>query len=196
MKFTPILLVILFGHLGQLAAKKTSQPTLSPVPTTTPPKGPSNSPTEFPSLIPTHTSIPSQEPTLDAADIRHYTEPFVRWKHQLTGGFESIAGPSLRKGNAVVVSPNNDQVYVTSDDGRIHILPTELTRSWVPPREFSPSIIQKNNVNWFTVCYSGVSLYQTKVNARPVTLAVYAVIDMPPRKSNNKIQRYVVVIQF
>lgn len=171
-------------------ANPTGNPTKKPTknPTTNPTAGPTPFPTRNPSHRPTKSFEPSAsfepsiEPTYENPEINYLSRPFVRWQLQLPGGFERMSGPKLRKGNAVVVSATGDQIFVTSDDGKLFVKNTGF--DWDTGKVYTPPTVRKRNKDWYTVSYSGVSLFcgeDEENSPESVHFAVYAVIDVAPK---------------
>lgn len=93
------------------------------------------------------------------------SQPSLRWSINLAGE------RSVRQGNAVVVSRDGSRVFVTAQDGSLHILQVRaLSRSLV----FEPSNASSSSSGSTTSCSSGVALYET---SQGVQFAAYAVTD-------------------
>jgi hypothetical protein len=100
------------------------------------------------------------------ARSEYLLEPSLEWTYQLPGS-GSLSGRGVRKDNAVVVSYDGSSVFVTADDGTLHI---------VKPSDLSSSIVVDvpiNTSNSSTECRSGISISET--SSRQVNFVVYAV---------------------
>ena len=96
-------------------------------------------------------------------------EPSIRWSRRLNGcGTLSDASP--RKGNGVVASQSGQHVWITDDEGTLHILdPTNSTSDEIL---FKPPAVEMRRIE----SRSSVTLSQ---NETGVDYAVYAVVDVP-----------------
>jgi len=112
----------------------------------------------------------------------YYSSPRYKYTHTLGSG--RLNGPStasLRRGNAIVTSADGQYLFVTSDDGTLHIV--HAHHPGVFDRVYDPTSDVLEDAGWFTFCQSGVSLFHTRDRMRSVVFAVYAVVDLPPRNS-------------
>lgn len=107
--------------------------------------------------------------------------PNLQWSFSLEGSDDNgsaLGGRSLRRGNAIIPWRGGDKLFVTADDGSLHILDTSgetPTTSSV----FEPTPVART----FTECRSGVVVIGDEVNHKaadaPSAYLVYAVIDTP-----------------
>ena len=113
--------------------------------------------------------------------------PSVQWTFQLPESGTIFASSNVRKGNAVVPSKNGKQLYITTDNGALHILN-------LGPKNVESSIVYKPPKvdGRYTECRSGVSVAESGL------FVVYAVWDVPERLgdlngqvSDQEIGRYV-----
>ena len=119
--------------------------------------------------------------------------PELRWTYQLPNAGKITSDGLLRRGNAVVSTRDGKYLYVTTDDGILHILalkdgdnhgaPTGNGNQRLDERgmggvdtdatvTFKPSPIPGRHID----CRSGVSLHETDDG---VQFAVYAIADVP-----------------
>lgn len=93
------------------------------------------------------------------------SDPVVEWTYQLPGS-GNLSDRGVRRNNAVVPSYDGSTVFVTADDGSLHI---------IKPDDLSTSIVvdapTKQDAN--TECRSGVVVSETEGS---VNFVVYAVI--------------------
>ena len=101
--------------------------------------------------------------------LHHYQVPLQKWSAQLPR-VDGESDPSLRKGNAVQVSPDDQLVYVTTNFGNLYIFGAE-EGSLVAQHKISPL-----RSSWRVACDSGISFY----NGSDVKFGIYAIIDLPP----------------
>mmetsp|Transcript_26546 Transcript_26546/g.53897 ORF Transcript_26546/g.53897 Transcript_26546/m.53897 type:complete len:332 (+) Transcript_26546:2401-3396(+) len=95
-------------------------------------------------------------------------EPSIRWSRRLNGcGTLSDASP--RKGNGVVASQSGQHVWITDDEGTLHIL--DATNSTSDEILFKPPAVETKRIE----SRSSVTLSQ---NETGVDYAVYAVVDV------------------
>jgi hypothetical protein len=95
--------------------------------------------------------------------------PHVLWTRTLPNG--GSIGEGLRKGTGVVLSANEESLWVTSENGSLNVLDAangSLLAS------FQPEIIDGH----YTESRSSVSLYQSNES---IDFGVYAVVDVPER---------------
>ena len=110
-------------------------------------------------------------------------EPYIRWARSLSGcGTLSDASP--RKGNGVVVAQNGKNVWVTDDEGRLHIF--DARQGNPPGIIFEPTTIKNKRVE----SRSSVSLIQ---NETQVLYAVYSVVDLSNGAPNESSSRVIAV---
>ena len=130
---------------------------------------PSHSPSTYPSLLPSSSHVPSDAPTASQAPSSEPTKPSpIRWIRRLNGcGTLSDASP--RKGNGVVLSHNGKHVWVTDDEGTLHILDADNSTS--DHITFKPPVVDDRSIE----SRSSVELLQ---NETTVEFAVYAVLDV------------------
>ena len=117
--------------------------------------------------------------------LGHLPEPAVRWETRLPGAGPGGSGsggggkPGPRRHNAVRLSPDGTRLYVTLDDGTVHILDADngddgggrVVASYRPP------VSDDGGTN--IVCASGVSFSDSSGDASDDIFAVYAVLDVP-----------------
>mmetsp|Transcript_12430 Transcript_12430/g.29385 ORF Transcript_12430/g.29385 Transcript_12430/m.29385 type:complete len:602 (+) Transcript_12430:242-2047(+) len=116
--------------------------------------------------------------------LGHLPEPAVRWETRLPGAGPGGSGgsggggkPGPRRHNAVRLSPDQTHLYVTLDDGALHILDADngddgggrVVASYRPPSVSDRGI----------TCASGVSFSDSSGGASDDAFAVYAVLDVP-----------------
>lgn len=99
-------------------------------------------------------------------------EPKVSWTHSLPGS-GSLSGRGLRQGNEVLVGEDDDgnTLFVTADDGSLHLINTERLDSSIVYEPETPS-------GTSTESTSGVTLVRDPISGA-IQYAVYAVIDVP-----------------
>lgn len=96
--------------------------------------------------------------------------PSIRWVRRLKG-CGSISDASPRRGNGVVSAPNGQTVWITDDEGALHILDADnYTKDEI---YFRPPLV----ANRWTESRSSVSLH-VDPNGIAYKYAVYAVIDV------------------
>jgi len=120
--------------------------------------------------------------------------PQLRWTYQLPNSGKISSDGLLRKGNAVVSTQDGRYVYVTTNDGILHILSLRNGENHaaatstssnermdetgmggvdiVATKAFEPVPLPNRHID----CRSGVSLHETKDG---VQFAVYAITDVP-----------------
>ena len=97
-------------------------------------------------------------------------QPSVRWQHRLVGA-DGLSGRGLRKGNEVVAHKGGHLIFVTADDGSLHILDSRSLEN--KSVVFEPVSATGTS----TECRSGVSQVEDKEGK--TQYLVYAVIDTP-----------------
>lgn len=99
------------------------------------------------------------------ADAAYLSDPVVEWTYQLPGS-GNLSDLGVRRNNAVVPSYDGSVVFVTADDGSLHI---------IRPDNLSTSIVvdAPSEQDAYTECRSGVVVSETDGS---VNFAVYAVI--------------------
>ena len=97
-------------------------------------------------------------------------QPNVRWTHRLDGA-GGLSGRGLRKGNEVVAHKGGNLIFITADDGSLHILDNRSMDSGGIVYE------PKTVTGTYTECRSGVSQVEDKDGKTQYLL--YAVIDTP-----------------
>ena len=112
-------------------------------------------------------------------------DPLIRWVRRLKGcGSISDAGP--RRGNGVVSAVNGKTVWISDDEGALHILDAENhTKDEI---YFKPPLV----ANRWIESRSSVSLF-VKRNGTATEYAVYAVIDVDHNTPNATTSRVVAV---
>jgi hypothetical protein len=100
--------------------------------------------------------------------------PTVDWTYQLPDS-GTLGGRGVRRHNGVASSYSGSSVFVTTDDGSLHI---------IKPADFSTSIVVSAPVenDAFTECRSGVAVSETN---GLVNFVVYAVILSPRTNSTD-----------
>ena len=103
--------------------------------------------------------------SLAFVDAQYLSEPAVRWTYQLPGS-GTLSDRGVRRNNAVVLSYDGSTVFVTADDGSLHI---------IKPENLANSIVvdAPSEQNAYTECRSGVAISET---GGTVNFAVYAAI--------------------
>lgn len=159
------------------------------------PQLPSDVPNMAPTFSPTEGLVLTSAPTR-LSNVDYFEDgPNLKWTMQLpptgVGGGEnnnnSIVIPQLTSGTALRVSPDGLAVYVTTNDGSLHVLSASngsLRWSHTPvPLSFveggdgtSMTTSQTSTVG----CESGVYFGETRDGRQ---FAVWAVIDTPPAQS-------------
>jgi hypothetical protein len=132
--------------------------------------------TDFPSAAPTETPTatpsiaPSDYPTI-ASNADYYDSPKLKWSTKLEG--TGLFGPEAKitNGNAVISSPDGSLVYVTLDNGGIHVL---SAHDGAPRWSYGPEPLASG---WTVSCNSGVYFGKMENGDQ---YAVYAVVDVPP----------------
>jgi hypothetical protein len=109
---------------------------------------------------------------LESSNGSLLAQPAVRWTHRLTGSGD-LSSRGLRKGNAVVVSKSGNLIFVTADDGSLHILDPQKIKNDTSSIVFEPTPVDGRS----TGCRSGVTPVDDE-GGRTQYL-VYAVIDTP-----------------
>lgn len=112
-------------------------------------------------------------------------DPLIRWVRRLKGcGSISDAGP--RRGNGVVSAVNDQTVWITDDEGALHILDADNhTKDEI---YFKPPLV----ANRWTESRSSVSLF-VEPNGTATEYAVYAVIDVDPNAPSATTSRVIAV---
>lgn len=100
--------------------------------------------------------------------------PTVDWTYQLPNS-GTLGGRGVRRHNGVVSSYSGSSVFVTADDGSLHI---------IKPDDFSTSIVvdAPAEKDTFTECRSGVAVSET--NGK-INFVVYAVGFSPLTNGTN-----------
>jgi len=122
--------------------------------------------------------------------LGHLPEPTLRWETRLpNSGTEDSGKPGPRQYNAVQLSPDGTHLYVTLDDGTLHILDaqsnTNSTGAGTVVASYRPPAVTDAAANApprAIACVSGVSFSDSDSDAADGTdgaYAVYAVIDVP-----------------
>lgn len=121
------------------------------------------------------------------ADYASAAEPEILWSQTLSNG-GTIEGEGLLKGNGVVLSEDEQSLWVATDSGRISVLEAS---SGTLLSSFRPQQIEGHYIE----SRSSVALYQPSTS---VVFAVYAVVDVPESHGHehgvtaaNDISRYV-----
>jgi hypothetical protein len=109
---------------------------------------------------------------LDSSHGSLLAQPTVQWTHRLTGSGD-LSARGLRKDNAVVVSKGGNFLFVTADDGSLHILDPQKIKDDTISIVFEPTPVEGRS----TGCRSGVTPVEDE-GGRTQYL-VYAVIDTP-----------------
>ena len=99
----------------------------------------------------------------------------VKWEYQINGSGK-LGQSGLRKGNGVVASADGRQVWVSMDDGTLHVLQSDNPE--INPKIFTPKQYYGYNIE----SRSSVSLIETYEG---VTCALYAVIYSPYSKKQS-----------
>ena len=117
--------------------------------------------------------------------FRVQADPLIRWVRRLQGcGSISDAGP--RRGNGVVSAMNGHTVWITDDEGALHILDAHNhTKDEI---YFKPPLV----ANRWTESRSSVSLFVVP-NRTTTEYAIYAVIDVDPNAPNATTSRVIAV---
>ena len=112
-------------------------------------------------------------------------DPLIRWVRRLKG-CGSISDASPRRGNGVVSAANGQTVWITDDEGALHILDADNhTQDEI---YFKPSLVE----NRWTESRSSVSLF-VEPNGTTTEYAVYAVIDVDHIVSNATTSRIIAI---
>ena len=109
-----------------------------------------------------------------AANANFLAEPQVQWSFTLPLSDQGETR-GLRKGNAVVASQDDTLLFITSEDGSLHIL---RTQDGLPAADVYEPYTAQNTI---TYCTSGVALAEDQSE---VQYALYAVIDEPDPESD------------
>ena len=108
--------------------------------------------------------------SLACAGLCSAIDPELLWSRLLPDS-GTIEGQGLRKGNGVVLSDDQQSLWVTTETGSLHVYSKD--------GQDKISTFQPTNIaNRYTESRSSVSLYQPHPN-KPAEYAVYAVIDVP-----------------
>ena len=99
-------------------------------------------------------------------------EPKVQWTHSLPGS-GTLSGRGLRQGNEVLVNDDDGTLFVTADDGSLHLINTNKLES-------SISFVPETPSGTYTESATGVTLVRNP-DSGAVDYAVYAVVDVPVR---------------
>ena len=110
--------------------------------------------------------------------LGHLPEPTLKWETRLpNAGTEDSGKPGPRRYNAVQLSPDESHLYVTLDDGTLHILDAQINNGTVVSSYTPPTVADNaNSPERFIACVSGVSFADT--DDPKDTYAVYAIIDV------------------
>ena len=104
--------------------------------------------------------------------------------------FSTSSFSSTGQGNGIQPSPNGSLIYVTSADGALTALDAEngQVRFTIQPRP--------REDGWSTECNSGISIYhdQDNVGGSVSDYLVYAIIDVPPSNSQDKVSSRIFAI--
>lgn len=112
-------------------------------------------------------------------------DPLIRWVRRLKG-CGSISDASPRRGNGVVSAANGQTVWITDDEGALHILDADNhTKDEI---YFNPPLV----ANRWTESRSSVSLF-VEPNGNAPEYAVYAVIDVDPNAPSATTSRVIAV---
>lgn len=95
------------------------------------------------------------------------TGPQILWSTTLPNG--GTIGEGLRKGTGVVLSENEQSLWVTSENGGLHVLDATAGGTLV---SFQPDNIDEH----YTESRSSVSLHHT---SQSIEFGVYAIVDVP-----------------
>jgi hypothetical protein len=124
--------------------------------------------------------------SLAFARITNAAIPELLWSRKLPDS-TTIEGEGLRKGNAIVLSDDQQSLWLTTETGTLHVYHTNGNTI----RKFRPN----TTADRYTESRSSVSLYQPEYPNRSIVYAVYAVIDVPHHGENgtrsDAISRYV-----
>ena len=99
----------------------------------------------------------------------------IKWNYQINGSGK-LGQRGLRKGNGVVASADGRQIWVSMDDGSLHILQSDNPE--INPKVFIPKQYHGYDIE----SRSSVSLVETYEG---VTCALYAVIYTPHSKKQS-----------
>ena len=105
---------------------------------------------------------------LASVNGNYLSGPTVDWTYQLPNS-GTLSGRGVRRHNGVTSSYSGSSVFVTADDGSLHI---------IKPGDFSTSIVvdAPSEADTFTECRSGVAVSETNGT---VNFVVYAVSLSP-----------------
>lgn len=101
--------------------------------------------------------------------------PELLWSRTLPNS-GTIEGEGLRKGNAIVLSDDQQSLWLTTETGTLHVYDTDGKAI----KKFRPD----TTVDRYTESRSSVSLYQPEYLSQSIVYAVYAVIDVPHHGEN------------
>lgn len=110
--------------------------------------------------------------TSSVAQASFLETPNVQWTHQLPGS-GTLSGRGIRQGNEVLASDDDTTLFVTADDGTLHMINTDNPDSTITYEPEIPS-------GTYTESSTGVTLVHDPKTG-DVDYAVYAVADVPVR---------------
>ena len=113
--------------------------------------------------------------SLMCATLCNAAIPELLWSRTLPNS-GTIEGEGLRKGNSVVLSADEQSLWLTTETGTLHVYDTNGNSI----KTFHP----ETTADRFTESRSSVSLYQPEYRNQSVVYAVYAVIDVPHHEQN------------
>lgn len=99
-------------------------------------------------------------------------QPSIEWIYNIPGS-GTLSGRNLRHGNEVITSQNGQYLFVTADDGSLHILDTSN------PNKNSLMYIPTETRGAYTECRSGITIVED--NEGNPEYVIYSVIDVPVR---------------
>jgi hypothetical protein len=101
--------------------------------------------------------------------------PELLWSRTLLNG-GIIEGEGLRKGNSVILSDDEESLWLTTETGTLHVMDTNGNSI----KTFHP----ETTADRYTESRSSVSLYQPEYLNQSIVFAVFAVIDVPHFRQN------------
>lgn len=109
-------------------------------------------------------------------------EPSQKWVYTLEGA-------ALKKGNAVVANKDGNRLFVTADDGSLHILHTD--DSPLTSQVFVPESLSGRS----TECRSGVAFVEEEdEEGNESSYLVYAVVDTPSSGNSTQVSSRVIAV--
>jgi hypothetical protein len=96
--------------------------------------------------------------------------PELLWSRTLLNS-GTVDGEGLRKGNSVVLSSDEQSLWLTTETGTLHVMDTNGNSI----KTFHPA----TTADRYTESRSSVSLYPPENPNQSIAFAVYAVIDVP-----------------